>query len=122
MSARDEIFKKINAAVKRNKELSKNLSREKTIAQWVSKFFLDVESTKNIDQDGAFISLHLMELKSSLMHLDKKVSVSFKEPRDGEPTVEILWSPVYVAEHDCESAMALDASTAHFQAAMEEIK
>ena len=119
MSARDEIFKRINAAVKQKGELAKVVaSRQKTISQWVSTFFSEVEAAKGND---SLVSLALHQLVINLQRLDRGATAYYKEPSAGDSVVEIYWTKKYAETNNCEPVMALDASTAHFQAAMEQI-
>lgn len=120
MSVKLDMLKQIEAAVKRKKLLSKEISREKTIAHWVSDFFTEIQNTKKMDEYGSFTHLALSKLIVNLRVLDKKVAAVFKEPADGsEPKVEIYWSQVYAAKNNCEEVTVLDAPSAYFQDAME---
>lgn len=118
MSARDEILKKINSVVKQKKEMAQLASRQKTIAQWVSEFFSEVEATKNND---TLVYFALTRLTQNLHRLDRKCTASFEEPTGRDPVVKIFWSRYYIEANNCEDVTVLDASTAHFQAAMEQI-
>lgn len=122
MSARDDIFKKINASVKKQALIAKDLSKEKTIANWASELFTELESTKLIDSDGTFAYLALHQFQTNLRKIDYKCQVYIKEQKSDNPRVEIHWSRQYITKNDCEEVTVLDASTAYFQAAMEDIK
>lgn len=120
MSAKDDVLRQIEASIQRKKILAKEVSREKTIVQWVCEFFSEVEKTKNIDDQGNFASLALSKLIINLRTLDKKCSAVFKEPKFGnDPQVEIYWSKKYILDNNCEHVMTLDASSAFFQNAIE---
>lgn len=120
MSAKDDMFKRISAAVKRKKYLSKEISRDKTIVHWVSEFFSEVQNTKRMDEYGSFTHLALSKLTVHLRTVDKKVAAVYKEPADGsEPKVEIYWSEVYATQNNCEHITTLDAPSAYFQDAMD---
>lgn len=119
MSAKDDIRKQIEAAVKRKKLLSKEVSRVKTISHWVSEFFSEIENTKKVDEFGSLTHFALSKLVVNIRTIDKQAYVVFKEPTDGDPKVEICWSAKFVASNNCEEVTVLDASSAFFQDAIE---
>ena len=114
-AARDEILKKIKTVVEKQDTLSRNLSREKTIACLVSDFFATIQATP------AFCFIALNHLTSAVQRFDRRCSVILKEPVGEEPRIEIHWSSRYSTENNCESITTFDVSTAHFQAALENI-
>lgn len=119
-----DLLKQINNSVARKKLLAKEASREKTIAYWVSEFFVEYEKVKKLDSghNNTFSSLALNKLTIQLRNLDRRCSVLFKEPEDGtSPVVEIHWSSKYSAANNCEDVIVFDASSAFFQSAMENI-
>jgi len=118
MSAKDDILKQIDNVIKQNKALSKDLSRERTIAKWACEFFSEVDSVKG---DRMLVALALSKFTSKLKPIDKKVSVVFKEPLNGDSQIEIRWSKKYLVANNCESVMVLDSSAAFFQDVMEQI-
>lgn len=119
-----DLLKQINEQVARKKYLAKEVSREKTIAHWVSEFFIEYEKVKKLDtsHDNTFSSLAVSKLTIQLRNLDRRCSVIFKEPQaDVTPTIEIHWSSQYSQANNCEDVLVFDASAAFFQSAIENI-
>jgi hypothetical protein len=125
MSIKSDLMKEIDAKVARRKELAKKLSREKTVANWVSEFFSEYDNTRKLDQGNGyeyFTSLALSRLAIQLRNLDRKCTVDFRQDENGgDPVVDIHWSPKFVQANNCEDTISLDAATASFQSAMEDI-
>ena len=122
---KNDLMKEIEAKVARKKQLAQHLSREKTIAKWVVEFFVEYEKTKKLDEGHLYLhfsTLTLNRLAIQLRALDHKCTVDFKHFEDGgNPIVEIHWSPQFVQANNCEEVLALDASAAFFQSALEDI-
>lgn len=120
MSVKNDLLKKINASVKRKKELAKEVSREKTVAYLVSEFFSEVEKTKDLDRDsGIFAAIALSRLIQFIKKIDYKATVLYKQPASSEAHIEIRWSDNYVSEHNCEPTTVMDAASAFFQNMMD---
>ena len=118
-----DLMKEIEAKVARKKQLSKQVSQQKTIATWVAEFFTEYEKTKRLDEGQvyhAFAYLALDQLSHRLQGVDKKCHVYLSEDND-PPTVEIRWTPAFIVANNCEEVLVFDASSALFQSAMEEI-
>jgi ribosomal protein S26 len=121
---KSDLMKEIEAKVIRKKQFSKQAARQKTIASWVTDFFIEYEKMKKLDQSSiysSFTSLALSRLNIQLRTLDRKCSVVFKEPEDNSPTIEIHWSSAFIQKNSCEETLVFDASSAFFQSAMEDI-
>ena len=120
-----DLMKEIEAKVARKKQLSKQASRQKTVANWVAEFFTEYDKTRKLDGDNSyqhFTSLTLNRLAIQLRALDRKCTVDFREPEDGSnPVVEIRWSTRFIQANNCEEVLALDASSAYFQSALEDV-
>ena len=117
-------MKEIEAKVARKKVLSQQVSRQKTVANWVAEFFTEFEKTKNMDKGSLFqpfVTLALNRLNIQLRGLDRKCSVDFRPSDVGDPTVEIRWSKRFIQANNCEEVLVLDASSAFFQSAMEDV-
>lgn len=117
-------MKEIEAKVARKKVIAKQVSRVKTVANWVAEFFTEYEKTKNMDAGSmyqSFAALALNRLSIQLRSLDRKCSVDFR-PEDGNPIVEIRWSKRFIQANNCEEVLALDAASAHFQSALEDVQ
>lgn len=110
---KSDLLKQIEAKVARKKELAKEVSREKTIVHWVSEFFTEFSKTRKLDPIGY---MAVQSLTARLRKFDRKVDVVFKV--DSE-TIEIRWSSQYLQDNNCEDHLVFDASSAHFQSAME---
>lgn len=123
---KNDLMKEIEAKVARKKKLSKEVSREKTVSNWVAEFFTEWDKTRKLDEGAYgyehFTSLALNRLAIQLRNLDRKCTIDFKQPDDGSaPIVEIHWSGRFILANNCEAVLALDASTAFFQSALEDI-
>ena len=118
-----DLMKQIEQAVARKKQLSKEVSKEKTIARWVSDFFTEYEKVSRLDSSSynVFVMLACNKLKIQLRNLDRKCELSLKDENKTDVIVEIHWSPQYAQANNCEEIMVFDASTAHFQCAIEQI-
>jgi hypothetical protein len=122
-----DLMKEIEAKVARKKMLSKQVSRQKTVANWVAEFFTEYEKIKKMDENSApysisFTHLAVNKLELQLRSLDRKCYVSFRKPDDGSnPVVEIKWSQLFIQTNNCEETLVLDASSAFFQSAMEDV-
>jgi len=116
---KQDLLKQIEASVARKNKLVKEMSREKTISNWVSEFFTEYEKIK---RDDHLTCLALNQLTNRLRTLDRKCYVAIKAPDDGSPTVEIMWSSRYIQDNNCEEVTVLDASAAFFQEAMEQME
>lgn len=118
MSVKSDLMKQIDALVKRKKDLAEELKREKTISHWAAEFFAEVEKFKNLDNDfGTLQTIELYKFMDKIRRLDRGAWVDLK---DGN--LQIGWSPAYITLHDCEPVMTLDAATAFFQDAMENLE
>lgn len=117
------LLKQIEQSVARKKMLSKQISQEKTIANWVAEFFIEYEKVKRLDNatNHTFSSLALNKLTIQLRNLDRKCLVSLKEPLDQDSTIEIRWSDQFIKKSNCEEVMVFDASAALFQEAIENL-
>jgi hypothetical protein len=120
-----DLMKEIEAKIARKKQFAKQASRQKTVASWIAEFFTEYEKIKNFDLKSNYNSLTalaLHKLNAQLHSLDRKSSVVFKEPEgDTNPIVEIHWSSAFIQKHNCEEVLILDAPSAFFQSAIEEI-
>lgn len=124
-NAKQDMMKEIEAKIARTKMFAKQASRQKTIANWVADFFTEIEKTKKLDEGSLwspFGSLALNRLATQLRSLDKKCAVEFKENGDNNtPIVEIRWTTNFCKLHNCEETLVLDASSAYFQSALEDV-
>ena len=124
-NAKQDMMKEIEAKVARKKMLATKTSRQKTIANWVAEFFVEYEKTKKIDDTSffsSFKSLALDRLNIQLRSLDRKCKVYFKDPKDeSSPIVEIHWTTSFIQTNSCEEVLIFDASSAHFESALEDI-
>lgn len=123
---KQDLMKEIEAKIARKKLLSKQASRQKTVANWVAAFFTEYEKTKNLETDhtwnmGPFTYLALNRLNIQLRGLDVKSHVDFRKTEDGNPIVEIRWSSKFIQLNNCEEVLVFDASSAYFQSALEDI-
>ncbi len=120
---KQDLMKEIEAKVARKKQLAQQVSRQKTVANWVAEFFSEYDKTKKLDEGSlyqSFASLALNRLTIQLRNLDRKCSVDFRQTGDGDPTVEIRWSKRFIQANNCEEVLVFDASSAFFQSAMED--
>lgn len=118
-----DLMKEIEAKVARKKQLAQQVSRQKTVANWVAEFFSEYEKTKKLDEGSlyqSFAALALNRLSIQLRSLDRKCTVDFKQEDINNPTVEINWSQRFIQANNCEAVLVLDASSAFFQSAMED--
>lgn len=121
---KNDLMKEIEAKVARKKQLAKQVSRQKTVANWAAEFFTEYEQTRRLEDKSGYqylTSMALNRLAIQLRALDRKCTIDFKEPNDGSPVLEIHWSAGFVQKNDCETVLAFDASSAFFQSAMEDI-
>lgn len=117
-----DLMKEIEAKVARKKQLAQQLSRQKTVANWVAEFFTEYENTRKVEKPGDYQYLAYMainRLAIQLRGLDRKCDVELKES-DGTPIVEIRWSAPFIQRNNCEEVLVFDASSAFFQSAMED--
>lgn len=122
--AKQDMMKQIEAKVARNKQFIKQASHQKTVANWVAEFFTEYEKTRKIDSGSmyySFVFLILKRLNSQLNSLDKNCTVDFKGIEDGNPFVEIRWSPTFIKANSCEEVLVFDAAAAFFQSCIEDI-
>lgn len=119
-----DLMKEIEAKIARKKQLAKQVSRQKTVANWVAEFFTEHSKTKKMDEGSHFqhfTNLALFQLKNQLRTLDNKCSVDFRQSDDGtDPVVEIRWSSKFAQANNCEEVLVFDASSAFFQSAIED--
>lgn len=124
-NVKQDLMKEIEAKVARRKDLAKQASRQKTVANWVADFFAEHEKFKNMDEGSLFnpfANLALNRLGIQLRGLDRRCTVDFKSLEDGSGSViEIRWSPRFIQTNNCEEVLVLDASSAFFQSAIEDI-
>lgn len=121
---KEDLLRQIEKSVARKKMLSKEVSKEKTIANWVAEFFTEYEKIKRLSAatNGTFAALAVAKLTTQLRNLDRKCFVNFKEATDDENAkVEIHWSSQFIENGNCEEVMVFDASAAFFQEAIEKI-
>lgn len=119
-----DLMKEIEAKVARKKVLAKQVSRQKTVANWVAEFFTEYDKTKKLEQGSLFqpfAALALNRLNIQLRGLDRKCFVNFRPAEDGNPTVEIQWSKRFIQANSCEEVLVFDAAAAFFQSAMEDV-
>lgn len=118
-----DLMKEIEAKIARKKVVAQQVSRQKTVANWVAEFFTEYEKTKNMDTNSLyqpFLSLALNRLNIQLRSLDRKCSVDFRPSDASDPTVEIRWSKRFIQTNNCEEVLVYDASSAYFQSALED--
>jgi hypothetical protein len=119
-----DLMKEIEAKVARKKVVAKQVSRQKTVANWVAEFFTEYEKTKNLDAGSiyhSFAALALDRLSIQVRGIDRKCFVDFRRHDDGNPTVEIRWSKPFIQANSCEEVLVFDASSAYFQSALEDV-
>ncbi len=120
--AKNDLMKEILATVARKKEVAKQVSRQKTVANWVADFFIELEKIKKIDPHSPLIHLSLRRLATQLRALDRWSFVDLKiDETSKQDVVEILWSDSFVVANNCEAALVFDAASAIFQSAMEDV-
>jgi hypothetical protein len=119
MSVKNDLMKQIEASVQRKKQVAKDLTRNKTIATWVSDFFSAVEKTRALDQFGYLDSLEVQKLENNLRTLDRRVYITFNQRDANEPVVEIHWSNAYILLNQCDPVIAMTEATAFFEKTME---
>lgn len=114
-SIKRELLKKINKAVERKKELSKNLERNKTLYQWAVSFFDEV------DKAPVMANFELNKLLNKIKGLDRGAKLEYYEEDDNMlgSRIEITWSPAYVAANKCDNVFVIDAASAYFNAELE---
>ena len=121
MSVKSDLMKQINAAVQHKKALSKTLTRDKTIATWVSDFFAAVEKTRDIDQNGNLGWIEVEKLANNLHTLDRRARVYFSGLKiSTEPQIDIHWSSAYITQNNCEPVTVMTAASAFFDKTIEE--
>lgn len=113
-----DLLREIDNKVKRKKALAAVVSKDKTIAKLVSKFFEEEQSMS----DYYLISLALTKLTLSIQKIDSKSYVVYKsaDKTNSEPQVEINWSEKYLKQNSCEATLVMSLSEAAFQATMED--
>lgn len=120
-----DLMKEIEAKVAKKKLLAQQVSRQKTVAQWVADFFKEFETTRKIEEGDFWrplAHLALNRLNIQLRSIDRHCSVNFAEgDEDGTPLVEIHWSADFIQKNNCEAVLVFDASSAFFQSALEDI-
>lgn len=119
---KNDLMKEIEAKVAKKKQLAKQLSRQKTVVNWVAEFFTEYESTRRVEkpQDYQFLAhMAINRLAIQLRGLDRKCQVDLRDS-DGTPVVEIRWSAPFIQKNNCEEVLVFDASAAFFQSAMED--
>lgn len=119
-------MKEIDARVARKKQLSQQVSRQKTVANWVAEFFTEYEKTKKLDRAEAYQSfavLALNRLGIQLRSLDRRCVVNYRPEDDNDDNliIEIRWSTKFIQANNCEEVLVFDASSAYFQSAMENV-
>lgn len=115
-----DLMKEIEAKVARKKQLSAQVAHQKTVSKWVAEFFAELEKIQKLTIRHSLVWLAVTRLQDQLHRIDKECCVYFSDAND-PPTIEIKWSPAFIAVNNCEEALVLDASSALFQSAMEEI-
>lgn len=118
-----DLMKEIEAKVARKKQLAQQLSRQKTVANWVAEFFTEYENTRKVEKPTEYQFLAYMainRLAIQLRAIDRKCVVDLRDS-DGVPVVEIRWSAPFILANNCEEVLVLDASSAFFQGAIEDV-
>ena len=120
--AKNDLMKEIMATVARKKEVAKQVSRQKTVANWVAEFFIELEKVKKMDPRSPLIYLNCNLLQQQIKSIDKRSTVDLRfDDASLQDVVEITWSDAFVLANNCEKALVLDASSALFQSAMEDV-
>lgn len=120
--AKSDLMKEIMATVARKKEVAKQVSRQKTVANWVAEFFIELEKVKKMDPRSPLIYLSIQRLAYQIATIDRKSHVDLRfDDASRQDVVEITWSDAFVLVNNCEKALVLDASSALFQSAMEDV-
>lgn len=119
---KNDLMKEIMASVARKKEVSKQVSQQKTIARWVTDFFIELEKIKKIDPQSYLIYLNRVRLQQQIQGIDKRSTVDLQfDDVSKQDIIVIHWSDTFVQINKCEEASVFDASSAFFQNAMENI-
>lgn len=120
--AKNDLMKEIMTTVARKKVVAKQVSRQKTVANWVAEFFIELEKVKKMDPRSPLIYLNCNLLRQQIKSIDKRSNVDLKfDDASLQDVVEITWSDAFVLANNCEKALVLDASSALFQSAMEDV-
>jgi hypothetical protein len=120
--AKNDLMREIIAKVARKKEVAKQVSRQKTVANWVAEFFIELEKVKKMDPRSPLIYLSIKKLAGQIQTLDRRAYVDLRfDDASGQDVIEISWSDAFVLVNNCEKALVLDASSALFQSAMEDV-
>ncbi len=120
--AKNDLMKEIMATVARKKEVAKQVSRQKTVANWVAEFFIELEKVKKMDPRSPLIYLNCNLLQQQIKSIDKRSTVDLRfDDASLQDVIEITWSDAFVLANNCEKALVLDASSALFQSAMEDV-
>lgn len=120
--AKSDLMKEIIATVARKKEVAKQVSRQKTVANWVAEFFIELEKVKKMDPRSPLIYLSVKRLAVQINTIDRRAFVDLRfDDASLQDVIEITWSDAFVLANNCEKALVLDASSALFQSAMEDV-
>lgn len=120
--AKNDLMKEIIATVARKKIVAKQVSRQKTVANWVAEFFIELEKVKKMDPRSPLIYLNCNLLQQQIKSIDKRSTVDLRfDDASLQDVIEITWSDAFVLANNCEKALVLDASSALFQSAMEDV-
>lgn len=120
--AKNDLMKEIMATVARKKIVAKQVSRQKTVANWVAEFFIELEKVKKMDPRSPLIYLNCNLLQQQIKSIDKRSTVDLRfDDASLQDVIEITWSDAFVLANNCEKALVLDASSALFQSAMEDV-
>ncbi len=59
---KQDLMKEIEAKVARKKQLAKQVSRQKTVANWVAEFFSEYDKTRKLDEGKPYGYEHFTSL------------------------------------------------------------
>ena len=125
MSAKKRMMQEIEAKAKRKKQLSQALSMQKTVARLAKEYFDRVQEARDLDMCAMLEPMALNSLQIALAHQIDRHCYVCSNAHEGcgsdELKIEIRWSQHYADETGCDQTMVLDAASAEFQHAMEQI-